>query len=361
MLEANPQLSTAEVKDILSRTATPLPKYFYHEAGAGMLNTYAAVLEAAFPQRRMGTFRSIFSTGAVKFVTSTAQTFGPTIVPGTTSYTDLLIPQNTVQASVNISWGLSTNDFGLSLYDPNSTLLGESNYLNLPGLTGRREKVVLRNPAAQFIRAAVRHTAGVGTTQNVTGAVVVTQVQYPDLLDLSGLSSQSLSAVQSSMVANILQPQGKKFRPDSAVTRSEFAEAIVRAGLVPQYVSASPMFVDVRDPYTRNAVESVQSNPGGKLIYDADSGSRFSPYNAATKLAVAIALVKAAKLDGAAASSTLPLSVTDAALIPAQWRGYVAVALQKGFLSLDGNQFNPSRAVTRVELAGSVVRLAFTN
>lgn len=361
MLEANPQLGPAEIKDILSRTATPTPKYFYHEAGAGMLNTYAAVLEAAFPQRRMGSFRSIFSTNAVKFITSTSQIFAPTVVPGTTSYTDVQIPNNTVQASVGISWGFSTNDFGLALYDPGNILLGESNYLNLPGLTGRREKVVLRNPAAQSIRAAVRHTSGVGTTQNVAGAVVVTQVQYPDLLDLSGLSSQSLSAIQSSMIANILQPQGKKFRPDSAVTRSDLAESIVRAGLVTQYIAANPMFLDVRDPYTRNAAESVQANPGGKLIYDADAGGKFAPYSTATKLTAAIALVKAAKLDGAASSATLPLAVSDAASIPVQWRGYVAVALQKGFLSLDGNQFNPSRAVTRVELAGAVVRATFSN
>jgi hypothetical protein len=36
------------------------------------------------------------------------------------------------------------------------------------------------------------------------------------------------------------------------------------------------------------------------------------------------------------------------------WRGYVAVALQRGFISLDGNAFNPSRNVTRVELATSL-------
>ncbi len=53
MLETNSTLRPADVKDILSRTATPLPRYFYHEAGAGMLNTYAAVLESAFPNRTM--------------------------------------------------------------------------------------------------------------------------------------------------------------------------------------------------------------------------------------------------------------------------------------------------------------------
>ena len=52
MLEANPLLTPAQVRDILQRTATPMPPYFRHEVGAGMLNAHAAVLEAAFPQRR---------------------------------------------------------------------------------------------------------------------------------------------------------------------------------------------------------------------------------------------------------------------------------------------------------------------
>jgi len=32
-------------------------------------------------------------------------------------------------------------------------------------------------------------------------------------------------------------------------------------------------------------------------------------------------------------------------------RGYVAVALQNGCISLDGSYFNPSRGLTRLELA----------
>src|SRR5207249_4839225 len=54
MLEANPNLSPAQVRDILQRTATPLPSYYMYEVGAGMLNAQAAVLEAAFSQRHFG-------------------------------------------------------------------------------------------------------------------------------------------------------------------------------------------------------------------------------------------------------------------------------------------------------------------
>ena len=354
MLEVNPNLSPADVKDILSRTATPMPRYFFHEAGAGMLNTYAAVLEAAFPERHMGGFRSTLSRNAIRFVTRTSQTFEQTVYPNLTSSASFAVPQNTIQIGVNIYWDLSANDFGLRVYDQSNALLGESNYLNLPGFTGRREKVVLRNPGSQTLRAAISHSGYVGTTQQVFGAVELTQVEYPTMLDESTLSPDQTVQVEKSLLANLMLPEGRKFRPNDAVSRLELAEALVRAGLVPQYMAAAPMFTDVRDDYSRNLVESTQAFPSGSLFYDATAGRNFYPYNGATKLAAAIAFVRAAGLSSQAATASLPLTVSDGLSIPAAWRGYVAVALQRGFISLDGNAFNPSRSLTRIELATSL-------
>ena len=354
MLEVNPNLSPADVKDILSRTATPMPRYFFHEAGAGMLNTYAAVLEAAFPERHMGGFRSTLSRNAIRFVTRTSQTFEQTVFPNLTSSANIAIPQNTIQVDVNIYWNLSANDFGLRLYDQSNSLLGESNYLNLPGFTGRHEKVVLRNPVSQTLRALISHSGSTGTSQQVFGAVDVTQVEYPLMLDQSTLSPDQAAQVEKSLVANLMLPEGRKFHPDAAVSRLELAEALIRAGVVPQYMASAAMFTDVRDRYSRNAVESTQAFPSGALFYDATPGRNFYPYNGATKLAAAIAFVNAAGLSSHAASTSLPQTVSDASSIPAAWRGYVAVALQRGFVSLDGSSFNASRSLTRVELATSL-------
>lgn len=152
-------------------------------------------------------------------------------------------------------------------------------------------------------------------------------------------------------------PEGNQFRANSTVSRADLAAVFVRAGLVPQFVAAVPMYGDVRDLTTRNAVESAQSNAAGKLILDISGGTNFYPYNSASKLVAAVAYVKAANLDNTAATSTLPLSVADASLIPAAWRGYAAVALQKGWVKLDGNSFNPNRAITRMELAQAIVLL----
>src|SRR5215208_1092160 len=354
MLEVNPNLTPADVKDILSRTATPMPRYFFHEAGAGMLNTYAAVLEAAFPERHMGGFRSTLSRNAIRFVTRTSQTFEQTVFPTLTSSANIAIPQNTIQVGINIYWDLSPNDFGLRVYDQSNSLLGESNYLNLPGFTARREKVVLRNPVSQTLRAAISHSGYVGTSQQVFGAVEVTQVEYPVMLDQSTLSPDQAAQVEKSLLANLMLPEGQKFHPNAAVSRLELAESLIRAGLVPQYMASAAMFTDVRYAYSRNAVESTQAFPSGSLFYDATPGRNFYPYNGATKLAAAIAFVKAAGLSSQATFASLPLTVSDASSIPFAWRGYVAVALQRGFVSLDGNAFNPSRSLTRLELATSL-------
>ena len=358
MIEANPDLTPAEVKDILSRVATPLPRYFYHEAGAGMLNAHAAVLEAAFPERSLGLFRSTLSRNTVTFQTSSPFQYDQMVSPGSAASTSFAIPENTVQATMNVSWGVSANDFALKLFNSSNGLLGQSNYLNLAGLTGLREKVTVRNPASGAYRSSVSHTANIGTTQRVFGALEITQIEYPSLLDVDGLFGQALSDVRASLAANLILPEGRKFRPDSSVTRFDFAESIVRSGLVPQYSAGYPMFSDVRDRYSRGPIESIQANPGGRLVYDAEAGGSFHPYLSLTKLASAIAFVRAANLESSASTAILPLTVADAAQIPAQWRGHVAVALKHGYLTLDGNNFAPARGLKRIELAGALVKIA---
>jgi serine protease AprX len=357
MLQTNPNLTPAEVKDILQRTATPMPAYYYHEVGAGMLNTHAAVLEAAFPQRKMGIFRSILSKNQVRFITGTTQTFSQSVLTNSSLIKNFALPSDTIQAGFHIAWGFSANDFGLKLYDAGGTLKGESNYLNLPGLTGRREKVILNNPDSQSFQAIIQHTGNIGTTQTIFGAVETTRVEYPQLSDLQTLSPQMQAIVKESLRSFVMLPEGRKFRPESTVSRTELAETLVRGGGVPQYVAGSPLYTDVKDITTRSVVESVQSNPSGKLFSDASVGSAFYPNDSATKLITAIALVKAANLESLTTVSNLPLSVTDASSIPAQWRGYVAVALQKGLITIDGNKFNPNRALTRIELALAMVNL----
>ncbi|HEX8637223.1 MAG TPA: S8 family serine peptidase, partial [Pyrinomonadaceae bacterium] len=346
MLEANSGLRPAEVKDILQRSATPLPNYYNHEVGAGMLNAYAAVLESAFPWRRTGLFRSVLGSNAVGFSTSMIKSLSGSVSPGSPFDAPVTIPANTVQASVSISWGglTSPNDLGLGVYGADGSLRGESNYLNLPGLTGKREKVTVNKPLSETWRVAVKNSFGVGTAQNFVGSVSVTQINLIDFRDLQSLATSEQTAIYNSVGSYLVLSDSKKFRPFWSVSRGEFAEAIVRSGRVPQYVAAKQMFTDVSDLTTRSVVESVQSNPSGRLFTDAAAGGAFRPWDATTRLVAAVAFVKAAGLENSASTAVLSSSsVKDSLSIPTQLRGYVAVALQNGFLSLDENsKFNPN-------------------
>jgi hypothetical protein len=106
-------------------------------------------------------------------------------------------------------------------------------------------------------------------------------------------------------------------------------------------------------------VESAQGAPGGPLFLDAPSGGTFRPSQLADRLTAAIVLVRAAGFGSEAESrqgAALP-GVSDAGTIPAQYRGYAAVALERGLLTLTSGAFRPQTSVTRLELAHAVVTL----
>jgi serine protease AprX len=356
MLEANPNLTPKDVKDILQRTATPTPQYYRHEVGAGILNTYAAVLEAAFPERRMGLFRSVLQQKAVTFNTTVSQLFENTSSPSGSVGNGVSIPKDTIQASVSIAWGFSANDLALKVLDSNGNLGGmPSNYLNAPLIGARKEKVTINNPRQGDYQAIVQHTGNLGMPQKYNGVVEITRASYAPGLTMPMLSPEQQDVVKESLRTFAVLPNGKFFMPFLPVTRAELAGALVRSGRVPQFVASSPMFTDVKDLSTRNVVESVQSNPTGKLFYDATTGGMFKPDSGASKLVTAIALVKAANLENLTTTATLPQTVSDAASIPVQWRGYVAVALEKGLMNLDGKAFNSNRSLTQYELAQGIV------
>lgn len=359
MLEANPNLQPAEIKDILQRTATPLPPNFRHEVGAGMLNAHAAVIESAFANRRLGIWRANLDSGQIRFVTDAARYTRGTAYPGSTISIPVNFPVDAVQSTIHLAWGGlgNINDLALQVRDAGGAVRGSSNDLNAADLTGRREKLTFNTPPAANWRAVVSHTAGIGTAQTFQTAVETTRVEYINLDDIETLAPETQSAVKESLLNFAVLPEGSSFRPDWRVSRVDFAAALIRGGRVPQFMAGAPIFSDVSDDSMRGIVESVQKSPSGALIYDAASGT-FRPFDSTTRLAAAVALVKAAGLQSLAtqtANSVVPTN--DALLIPAPYRGYVTVALQKGLLAKDGANFSPNKFLTRAELAQSIVAL----
>jgi serine protease AprX len=353
MLEANPGLTPAEVRDILQRTATPLAPYFQHEVGAGMLNAHAAVLQAAFPDRQIGVWRAALDRGQVSFGNNPTTTFSGVVQPGATFETTLQVPSDTVLASVQIGWGpiWTPNDLSLSVYDQGGNLKAQSNVINLPGLTGKTERVALNLPAEGTWRIKVRNTLGIGTAQPFVGLIQVGKADYGQITDTDYLNPTLRNEIYQNVRALTMWPVGSKFRPSFAVSRSDLATALVLGARVPQYLASAASYADVRDSFTRSFVESAQASPTGSLFVDATSGGAFRPNDNATRVVAAVALVRAAGLRSEAESKLTALPYLDAASIPYELRGYVSVAVSRGLLSTDSSYFRPQNPLTRAELA----------
>jgi serine protease AprX len=365
MLDVNPSLTPAQIRDILQRTATPMPPYYRYEVGAGMLNAHAAVLEAAFSARRMGMFRASLDRKQARYVNDSLRMFSGTVPLGLLgllgSYmANINIPQNTLVASVQVAWGPETsiNDLSLQLIAPNGVARPVVNTLNLPVLTGRRERDVIKNPAPGMWRAKLQHTL-IGTPQAFVGTIETTRAEYPELSDISGLTDLQKAEIYQNLRSFVLATFGNRARPQFTISRFDLASALVVGGRVPQYLAGQPRFTDATDKATRIMVESVQSSPCGALFNDASPGGLFRPDDRATRLIAAIALVRAAGMRSQAESlAGASLPVSDASMIPSSLRGYVKLALDNGLMTADGGIFRPNDAMKRIELAHAMVGMA---
>jgi hypothetical protein len=237
--------------------------------------------------------------------------------------------------------------------------LGSGNTINLPGLTGRQERVAVNDPAAGAWKVKVNNMLGpVGTVQPFTGVLAVTRAQYQPMTDIDKLDQQSRAEIYQSVRSMVMFPLGQRFRPGFEVSRADLAAALVLGSRVPQYLPAQPRFTDVRDKQTLIFVESSQNAPDGPLFPDAAFGDRFMPNSSVTRLAATVALVRAAGYRSEAESQNSLLALLDLGQVPLALRGYVAVALKYGLIKTDGLYFRPQNTLTRQELAHALAVMA---
>lgn len=360
MLEANPQLTPAQVRDILQRSATPLPPYYEHEVGAGMLNAQAAVLEAAFPQRRFGEWRGTAYQGQVQFINSAPQVFNGTLTSGAASDSSITVPPNVLRISVQIGWGglLTQNNLKLTLLDPQGVKQSTANAAISVGLTGGRQRSVVDLPAAGAWTVHVENSGTLYNQQAYSGVVEVTTAAYKPMKDLSSLDTVSVSEIYQDLRSLVMTPIGQRFQPNFGVTRADLAAAMVLGARVPQYLPGQSSYTDVRDNVTMLFVESAQAAPNGALFPATNPGGLFLPDGSLDRLTATVALVRAAGLRQQAESGTYTLTYLDASSIPAPLRGYVAVGVQKGLIKTSGSSFNPQGSFMRLDLSHAMARIA---
>jgi serine protease AprX len=167
------------------------------------------------------------------------------------------------------------------------------------------------------------------------------------------------------------------FRPDSNVKRGDLAWLLLLNTPVRQSLGSSPKFTDVSGDLAALA-EALTAN--GSTLRDwnfapsgvmSASGNTFKPANTASRLDIAVALVRALGLDNEAKAKAgtavtanyngQSITLADNADIPAALRGYVQFALDKGilqaFFSMEQGPFDFQPKLTaRVKPADATTR-----
>jgi serine protease AprX len=420
MLDADPTLTPDQVKQIIVETATRMPGRADYEVGAGYINAYAAVDKVFNRSKTYGSFVN------PAFNTDLTVTYG-----APSNFTINYLPQqpgpqasntNTYRFTVDPGKGLldvrldfgttpvtseSGNSMGMALYPPGCTASAAdpatvppcafSQSPALPGVDAPRRELLIKNPApgewiveVRGLRglAAVTQASspvGIAVPERVDGLIKQAVVTIEEPVDIQGnAAEQAIRSVLSNRMMDTFTDN--TFRPGAAVTREDFARALVLNTPLRQSLGATQKFSDatgdleaIAQAATANGSTLRDWNfaPAGVM---SAAGSSFNPGGTISRLELAVAFVRALGLDSEAkakAGSTVTATdsdgqtkpVLDNAQIPNELRGYVQIAIDKGFLEvaltsvqktalgftvIPGPKVDPAGTVTRAALAAKL-------
>jgi serine protease AprX len=397
-----------EVKSILVSTATRMPGREEWEVGAGYINSYAAVDKALNRAKAYGSFRN--PTFNARFDISANNTpfqipFNPAATPGPTSSNarpfKVEAGIDVLDVFANVAFLGVTNPVGIILTDPTGATY--SSGVGLPLLNAPSRQVVVKNPVAGDWTIEVRGvrglttggvstpllpTSGVAPPSTVTGTITKKTITIaPAITDIQN------HAAKAEITLAILNRRidtfaDNSFKPDDAVTREDFARALVLNTPLRQTLSDTQKFTDVSADF--DAIAQAVTSRGSTLrdFYTAESslaplglmsatGSSFNPTGTISRIDLAVAFVRALGLDQEAkAKAGTPVTdpatgqaVIDNSQIPSNLRGYVQIAIEKGLLEVypasveqtptglvakPGPRVEPTATVTRAQLAAKL-------
>lgn len=361
ILEANPELSPAEVKEILQDTATNMPGYESWEVGSGYVNAYAAV-DMAFNQNAYGTTVNAFKSFNSKVESSTERKeftvdYSPVnfISPSPYEFTVEEGLSNLV-AKVDAAGilGQTGNTVNLVLTAPDGTEYSSGVSLLFPLYYDRT--VSVPSPLAGKWKAEVRglrgdevNPIGAALPETVKGTLSFTKVSgFTGLNDLNGHAASD--AIKIGINERLFDGYSNgTFKPDSLLTRKDLALYLVMGAEIRQSLPVQQTFSDVSTS-DRAVVEAATAKGGafrdGKQIHKGvilpKSAGKFAPNDGVTRAELAYSLVQALGLQKEAESFSGNVTVqykderigiTDAADIPEELKGYVQLALDLNILN----------------------------
>ncbi len=404
MLDADPNLTPDEIKSIITETATKMPGREEWEVGAGFINAYAAVDKVFNRSKNYGSLNNPAYNVRLEVSgpqpTSFSIPFDPTATPGPTSTNarPFTVEEGTNILDVFISTAFAgqTNPVGLVLTDPTGKTY--SSGIGLPQLNAAVRQVLVRNPApgqwimearglrgvtTQGVSTPLLPTSGVAAPGNITGTITKKRITIsPSLGDIQGHANQA--DIELAIINRRMDGfNDGTFRADAEVTRADFARSLAYNVPLRQQIATSPRFTDISSDLVPFAEAVTARGAGLRDFYTAQSsaapgglmsagGATFNPAASISRLDLAVAFIRALGLDAEAkakANSTITYqgqTVIESAQIPGELRGYVQLAIDKGFLevypaevrqtptgfvAIPGPRVEPNAAVTRAALA----------
>ena len=418
ILDADPTLTAAQVKNILVRTATRTPGLEEFETGVGYVNAHAAV-DLAF--RRSKAYGSFLEPA---FNANVVTTWGPeephslAYVPAPPGPDSPNTFRFQVEPGINLlsviaDFGKNAvttetgNAMGLVLWPPGCqepmAPTGQrpacvySSGIALPVLDGPKRQVVVKNPLAGEWIAEFGGVRGLAAAPEASSPV---GISLPDQIESRVARATFSLAPVADVTGHVFEPSIYEallnrrtdlaadglYHPDAAVTRADFARHLALNVPVRQTLAHVPRFGDVTGDLSAIA-EAVTARGASLRDFDFSAeglmtaaGSTFNPDGLVSRLDVAVAFVRGLGRDAEARSkagitvTSNGVAVTDNASIPPALRGYVQVALDLGlmevfpaqvvlvapgqFVALPGPRFEPDAALTRGLLAGKLSNFA---
>src|SRR2546423_628245 len=359
-------------KQILTKTATRMPGHEEWEVGAGLINSYAAVDMVLHHSKTYGTFRDPAFNAHLDVTAKNdpfSIPFNPAATPGPTSTNarPFKVEQGTdvLDVFANVSFLGVTNPVGIILTDPNNVTY--SSGIGLPLLNAPSRQVLVKNPVAGDWSIEVRGvrgvtsngvstpllpTSGVAPPSTVTGTITKKHISIsPAIPDIQGHPAQA--DIQLAILNRRIDVfADNTFQPDANVTREDFACALVLNTPLRQSLATTAKFTDVSASFEPIAEAVTSKGSTLRDFYTAENSnapaglmsaqaSTFNPTGTVSRLDLAVAFVRALGLDANAklkAGSTVTDStgapLIDNAQIPTDLRGYVQIAIDKGFLEV---------------------------
>jgi serine protease AprX len=396
MLEANPNLTPAQVKDIIERTATNMTGRLAWEAGAGHINAYAAVAEAAGLRDDFGATVNSLRT----FNSNALLVPGPAPVPFSIDFAPVgPVTEQSFTVGSDIAWVaaravIDANTVAIVLTDPDGVrygsaialpVLGDTVTTGAPGKAGTWT-VTVRGIGSVSGTAVdpLGVTNGYGLPGTITGEIsFLKNGGYTGMTDVANHPARQ--AIEFAVANRLVDGYSdSRFRPDAYLRRSELAQYLMMGTSVRQYLpfDGVPSFDDVgTSNVAYTAAESAiargaalrdltQSQDGVMGLLAGD----FRPNDYVTRVSLAYSLVQSMALQSEARSFDGQLTafydgkripIDDVASIAPSLRGYAQLALDQGLVNARFTLtqgpfdlaptlhawFDPAKKVTRADYA----------